>query len=160
MTKLISEGTIMLALLSPAKRLNFDDKLQDFIESKPVFNNDAKTLASVGSKLSKSEISTLMKLSPQLTNLTLERFKSFSMEDNDDNAKPAAFAFSGDTYVGLDARTIQKKHYCFFQENIRILSGLYGVLRPFDKIKPYRLEMGSKFKNPKGENLYDSSRCS
>ena len=81
----------MLAILSPAKRLNFDDKIQNLIESEPVFNNDAVTLASIGSKLKKSEISALMKISSQLTDLTLDRFKGFSIDSNYSIAFPIVF---------------------------------------------------------------------
>jgi hypothetical protein len=145
----------MLALLSPAKRLDFQKIMPNQLDSVPIFLSDATKLASIGSKLKKSELSHLMKISPELTDLTHERFISFTSNPDINSTKPAAFAFSGDTYVGLDSNTINKENFNFFQKNIRILSGLYGMLRPFDRIQPYRLEMGSKLRNPKGKNLYE-----
>ena len=112
-------------------------------------------LAKIASKLDAVELSNLMNISSNLANLNKERFDKFSVDPLSENSKQAAFAFAGDTYEGLSAEKINPENDIFFQNNIRILSGLYGLLRPFDVIQPYRLEMGSRLANQEGKNLYE-----
>ena len=145
----------MLSLLSPAKKLNFDKLNRNCEASQPKFNEQASELAVIAAKLSSSELSDLMKISFKLAELNRDRFNQFSTTTQPEISKQAAFAFAGDTYTGLDAEQIKQENAAFFQDNIRILSGIYGVLRPFDLIQPYRLEMGSKLQNPRGSNLYE-----
>jgi len=145
---------LMLSILSPAKKLNFDKLTRNCEASTPRFLINATNLANIAAELSSQQLSDLMKISPKLAELNRERFKNFSDNPTKDQVKQAAFAFSGDTYIGLGVDKINPNNDQFFQKNIRILSGLYGLLRPFDEIQPYRLEMGSKLKNPKGNNLY------
>ena len=145
----------MLSLLSPAKKLNFDKLNRNCEASQPKFQKQASELAVIAAELSSSELSDLMKISSKLAELNRDRFSQFATTTLPEVSKQAAFAFAGDTYTGLDADRIKQENDTFFQDNIRILSGLYGVLRPFDLIQPYRLEMGSRLQNPHGSNLYE-----
>ena len=144
----------MLSILSPAKKLNFEPLNRNCESSEPIFNARAARLAKVAATLGSTGIAKLMNISPKLAELNDKRFKKFSNATSHVQTKQAVFAFAGDTYVGLDATTINPSCDIFFQENIRILSGLYGVLKPFDMIQPYRLEMGSKLETSSGNNLY------
>ncbi len=145
----------MLSIISPAKKLDFSTvKIQNNI-TEPAFNDEAFALASTASKLTKPELGKLMSLSDKLAELNYVRFQNFKQKPGEIDAKPAALAFNGDTYVGLQAHTFSKQDFDFAQDNLRILSGLYGLLRPLDTIQPYRLEMGSTLKNSAGHNLYD-----
>ena len=144
----------MMVLLSPAKKFDFSQNLDLEKSSKPFFINEANELSNLLKTFSSEDISSLMNLSPQLGKLNFERYQSFSEEPNKKVLKQAAYAFAGDTYVGLDAKSIKKENFDFFQNHIRIISGLYGLLRPFDNIQLYRLEMGSKLENKKGSDLY------
>lgn len=144
----------MLAVLSPAKKLNFDEKPLGLIETHPEFQADANRLVQIAKKLSVSDLRGLMKISEDLAQLNKERFKSFAKESTEDNSKQAMLAFAGDTYVGLDAETFSQEDHTYAQDHLRILSGLYGVLRPMDRIQPYRLEMGSRMANKEGPSLY------
>ncbi len=145
----------MISLLSPAKKLNFKKMLRNCEASQPVFKEQASKLATVASKLNTIELSKLMNISSNLASLNKDRFDQFSNNPIPEQTKQAAFAFAGDTYSGLSAEIIDPKNHDFFQNNIRILSGLYGILRPFDVIQPYRLEMGSKLKTNESSNLYE-----
>lgn len=145
----------MLAIVSPAKKLDFEDLAAPLPYTQPDFLDRAKTLVGVAKKLSRADLSRLMKLSEQLTELNFQRFKAFKPPFTTANAKQAVLAFSGDTYVGLDAGSLSEDDLVYAQDHLRILSGLYGVLRPLDLIQPYRLEMGSKLRNPEGGDLYD-----
>ena len=111
------------------------------VTSVPKFSDEAHNLAKIASNLGKDGLISVMKISEKLADLNLQRFKSFGNQDK----KAAVFAFAGDTYQGFDASTINSDGLRWAQDHLRILSGLYGVLRPFDEIEPYRLEMGSKF---------------
>ena len=144
----------MLSLLSPAKKLNFDKLTRNCESTKPMFGENAFELAKIAATLDTASVGQLMKISPKLADLNSKRFQSFSLEPNKEQVKQAVFAFAGDTYVGLNAIDIDPKLDSFLQGSIRILSGMYGILRPFDLIQPYRLEMGSKLKNPIGNSLY------
>lgn len=144
----------MLAVLSPAKKLNFDPLSEGFAESLPAFQKDANTLAKIARKLSVSDLRGLMKISEDLARLNKARFAAFAPVSNDQNSKQAAFAFAGDTYTGLQAENLETDDVVYAQDHLRILSGLYGVLKPLDRIQPYRLEMGSRLHNKAGTNLY------
>ncbi len=145
----------MLALVSPAKKLDFESDWMGDKHSQPALIDDAKILAGVAKNMSKAELKSLMKLSDKLADLNYTRFQNFTTPFTAANARPAAYAFKGDTYVGLEAETLSDKDMDFAQDHLGILSGLYGLLRPLDLMQPYRLEMGKKLKNPRGEDLYD-----
>ena len=145
----------MLAVISPAKRLNFDPVSHELLETFPVFQKEANSLAATARQLSQSGLRQLMGISTDLAKLNQARFKAFETVSNARNSKQAALAFAGDTYVGLQADTFDDGDLAFAQEHLRILSGLYGVLRPLDRIQPYRLEMGSRLKTRRGPSLYD-----
>ena len=144
----------MLAVLSPAKKLNFEPLADDFPHTMPLFQGDANQLAQVARKLSVSDLRGLMKISEDLATLNKERFTAFASSSDKRNSKQAAYAFAGDTYTGLQAETLNAEDVNFAQDHLRILSGLYGVLKPLDRIQPYRLEMGSRLNNSAGTNLY------
>ncbi|MDG2355184.1 MAG: peroxide stress protein YaaA [Paracoccaceae bacterium] len=145
----------MLSIISPAKKLDFSAIQIENDLTAPLFNTEAFSLASIAAELSKTELGQLMSLSDNLTQLNYERFQKFKQTPREIDIKPAALAFNGDTYVGLKAQTFSAQDFEFAQDNVRILSGLYGLLRPLDTIQPYRLEMGSVLKNSSGNNLYD-----
>ena len=143
----------MLSVISPAKKLNFE-KVLDVKDSTPKFQNDANYLAEIARKLSVTELKNLMKISEDLAILNQKRFQSFSNKPEDYETKQAALAFSGDTYTGLDAGSLTSQELSYAQDHLRILSGLYGILRPLDRIQPYRLEMGRKIATNSGSTLY------
>ena len=143
----------MLAVISPAKKLDFEPVL-DIGESVPKFQKDANTLAKVARNLSVSDLRNMMKISEDLASLNRKRFQSFSDEPETYKTKQAAFAFAGDTYTGLDAQSFTSHDLSYAQDHLRILSGLYGVLRPLDRIQPYRLEMGRNLVTNSGKTLY------
>ncbi|WP_022703594.1 peroxide stress protein YaaA [Pseudorhodobacter ferrugineus] len=141
----------MLTVISPAKRL--DDKATlpaGFSATAPIFRADAEVLAGVARELTASKLRKLMDISEPLAQLNVERFAGFDVAET----RPAALFFAGDTYAGLEAKTLDADALRWAQDHLRILSGLYGVLRPLDAIKAYRLEMGSKLENPRGADLY------
>jgi len=144
----------MLAIISPAKKLDFETEALSSKHTQPQFLDHSEILVEAARRLSRAELARTMKLSDKLADLNYHRFKAFSRPFNLANAKQAAMVFNGDTYVGLEAATLDKDDMAFAQDHLRILSGLYGLLRPLDLIQPYRLEMGAKFQPPKGENLY------
>ncbi|MDZ4309100.1 MAG: peroxide stress protein YaaA [Cypionkella sp.] len=141
----------MLTVISPAKRLNETPHPGDFAPSVPDFAADAVRLAKVARGLSVQDLCALMDISPALGQLNRDRFNTFQA---DAAGQPAAFMFDGDTYAGLEARRMEPDTLLWAQGHLRILSGLYGLLRPLDAIQPYRLEMGSRLANPKGADLY------
>lgn len=143
----------MLILLSPAKKLDFSERGHAPTATRPALIGRSKELSKTTAKLSASEIKSLMHLSDDLADLNRERFKAFDPDSTD--GRPAAMAFNGEVYSGLDAPSLSSEDLQWAQQRLRILSGLYGVLRPLDTIQPYRLEMGTKLKTPKGGNLYD-----
>ena len=144
----------MLALISPAKKLDFQSEESIPSHTQPDFLKYAEELVTAARKLSRVELASSMKLSDKLADLNYRRFKDFSTPFDLSNAKQAALAFNGDTYVGLQAGTLSKEDMSYAQKHLRILSGLYGLLRPLDLIQPYRLEMGAKFRAPDGTDLY------
>lgn len=146
---------MMLALISPAKKLNFERPNPSLPLTLPALMAETETLMKVTRELTRADIKRLMDLSDPLTALNYDRFHAFSLPFTQDNARAAALAFNGDTYTGLDAKTLSDEDMLFAQGHLRILSGLYGLLRPLDLMQAYRLEMGTKLRNPRGEDLYD-----
>lgn len=144
----------MILLLSPAKNMNFDAVPGAPAPTRPGLLKDTTALAKTVKALSKAQLKRLMGVSDKLAALNHERFQAFGAKGRAETAKPAALAFAGDVYRGLDAKTLDTDDFAFAQEHLRILSGLYGLLRPLDAIEPYRLEMGSRLKNPRGPDLY------
>jgi len=145
----------MKILISPAKSLDFDKPLPTKVFStKPIFHNEAQKINSVLKKKSPKALIELMNISEKLANLNWERNKNFSTKKNNDNVRPAIYSFNGDVYSGLDAFSIPEKKIKDMQSKLRILSGLYGILKPLDKIHPYRLEMGTSIEVGKYKNLY------
>jgi cytoplasmic iron level regulating protein YaaA (DUF328/UPF0246 family) len=144
----------MLAVISPAKKLDFDPVGEDVVATQPSFQKDANILADVARDLSVSDLRGLMHISEDLATLNKERFRAFASRSGDRNSKQAALAFAGDTYTGLRAGDFSTDDLDYAQDHLRILSGLYGVLRPMDRIQPYRLEMGSRLANAEGSSLY------
>jgi len=144
----------MLVLLSPAKKLDYDSPLPTSLHSDPQFVPQAKVLIDVLKKKSATEVASLMSLSPTLAQLNVDRYAGWSERFTQTNARPAALAFNGDVYEGLQAASLSEADLEWAQDHVAILSGLYGVLRPLDLMQPYRLEMGTKLANPVGANLY------
>ena len=145
----------MKILLSPAKSLNFKSVLPTEIHSEPCFLKEANFLNSILKSKNPSEISELMHISSTLGELNYERFQEWSPEPSKVDARQAIYAFNGDVYKGIDSYTIKKDKIDFMQNNVRILSGHYGLLRPLDLIQPHRLEMGTKISFKSYKNLYE-----
>lgn len=143
----------MLVVISPAKKLDWAER--DVGTTTPDFLQDAAQLVDAARDLSVSDLKSLMSLSENLATLNRDRFQSYVKIPDVDLTRPAALAFAGDTYQGLEANSLDADEMAFAQEHLRILSGLYGVLRPLDAIQPYRLEMGSRLKTERGKNLYE-----
>ena len=144
----------MLAIISPSKTQDFAScDIESHTQSRQL--NDSNELVGILKNKSQEQISKLMSVSEKLSKLNFERFQKFKTPFTLDNAKQALLAFKGDVYSGINAPSLSNKDLDFAQENVRMLSGLYGVLRPLDLIQPYRLEMGTKLNNHKGKNLYD-----
>ena len=144
----------MLILISPAKTLDFETPTKIKLNTMPDFLADSQELIDELRKLSAKKISSLMDISEKLGELNHQRFQTWQRPFTLDNAKQALLAFQGDVYVGLEAETFSAADFKFAQQHLRILSGLYGLLRPLDLMQPYRLEMGTEFKNSRGKNLY------
>ena len=143
----------MLVTISPAKALNWD--AQDGVAMTDLqFPNEALELAQVSRDLSIDELRKLMHISEDLAQLNADRFAAYSKNPATDAVRPAALAFNGDTYQGLEFKTLDEDAVQYAQNHLRILSGLYGVLRPLDGMQPYRLEMGSRLKTDHGATLY------
>lgn len=145
----------MLALVSPAKKLDFEQQAPFAAFTQPDFQEETAALAGILKDMPASRLKALMGLSDKLAELNYNRYRHFSLPFAPDNAKQAAYAFRGDTYVGLDADSLSEEDMTYAQDHLRILSGLYGMLRPLDLMQPYRLEMGTKLANDNGEDLYD-----
>lgn len=143
----------MLVVISPAKKLDWAER--DVTATQPDFQHDAVRLVKTARNLTLGDIKKLMSLSDDLARLNRDRFQTFEAEPDTDATRPAALAFAGDTYQGLEAASLDGDELAWAQDHLRILSGLYGVLRPLDAIQPYRLEMGSRLKTRRGKNLYD-----
>jgi len=145
----------MLTLLSPAKKLDEATALPTPEHTQPAFLDDTRELLSITRELSADDLSSLMKISDNLATLNHERFQSFELPLTSDNARPAALTFAGEVYTALDAWSLSEPDLQWAQSHVRILSGLFGILKPLDLIQPYRLEMGTRLANPRGRNLYD-----
>lgn len=145
----------MLTIISPAKSLNFDNLNKEVNSSLPNFLNQSNEIISVVKKLDNNELMSLMSISNDLAQLNYDRFQSWSLPFNKDNSKQAVFSFNGDVYQGLDIDTFSDEDLDYSQNHLRILSGLYGLLKPLDIIQPYRLEMGTKLSINGSKNLYD-----
>lgn len=145
----------MLILISPAKTLDFDTPAHTQLRSEPDFLDASQQLIDELRELAPQDISALMKISDKLGTLNYQRFADWQTPFTPDNAKQAVLAFRGDVYTGLNADDFSDDDFAFAQQHLRILSGLYGLLRPLDLIQPYRLEMGTKFANSGGKNLYE-----
>ena len=143
----------MLIALSPAKALDFTSPQAAAPLTTPQLGEHTAELAKVTRKLTAADLRRLMSLSESLAKLNRERFQAFDAASEE--GLQAAFAFNGDVYTGLRARELDKKGLAWAQDHVRILSGLYGVLRPLDAIQPYRLEMGTRLKTKRGQSLYD-----
>ena len=131
----------MIAVLSPAKTLDYASALPPVEPTQPRFGAQAQTLAAAAGRLGAKRLGELMGISPKLATLNIARFRDF----DDAEERPALFAFAGDVYRGLEARTLEPEAVTFAQDHLRLLSGLYGLLRPLDAIRPYRLEMGTRW---------------
>ncbi len=140
----------MIAVLSPAKTLDYATPLPDLASTEPRFASEAATLAAAASRLSQKKLAALMTISPALAKLNADRFRDFAQAEE----RPAMFAFAGDIYAGLEAQTLAPEAVDFAQSHIRMLSGLYGLLRPLDAMRPYRLEMGTRWA-PRRHKLTD-----
>lgn len=145
----------MKILLSPAKSLDFERPLPTVKYSQPKLLKQSEKLIKVLVKKNPKSLSKLMSISNDLAELNWERNQKFSLPFTPENARPAIYAFNGDVYQGLDAYSISEKKLGRLQDTVRILSGLYGVLKPLDLIQPYRLEMGTQLKIGRKKNLYD-----
>lgn len=146
----------MLILLSPAKKLLKNPKVYPGRTSHPVYADKTKILVKLMQAKSSADIAALMHLSPALAKLNFERYQHFSLGTSSaPGSYPALFLFQGDVYQGLKADSWDKSTVEYSQSHLRILSGLYGLLKPLDEIQPYRLEMGTHLENPEGKNLYD-----
>ena len=144
----------MLIVLSPAKRLDFTEPSADLPATNRRFVDDTSTLSKTARNQTQADLRHLMGISTDLAKLNQARFKAFEPDALDVGVQ-AAFAFAGDVYQGLEARSLDKGGLAFAQDHLRILSGFYGLLRPLDRIQPYRLEMGVRLKTRRGSSLYD-----
>ncbi|HXH17393.1 MAG TPA: peroxide stress protein YaaA [Sphingomonas sp.] len=131
----------MIAVLSPAKTLDYESALPKLDPTVPRFADEAKTLAHAAAHLTQKKLSELMHISPALAKLNADRFRDFDTLPE----RPAMFAFAGDVYTGLEAKTLDETAVDYAQDHVRMLSGLYGLLRPLDQMRPYRLEMGTRW---------------
>lgn len=145
----------MILVISPAKALDYETPPTTARFTQPDFLDDASALIAVLREKSPADIAELMSLSDPLATLNVARYASWSRPFAPDNARQAVLAFNGDVYEGLDARSLSEVELAWAQDHLRILSGLYGVLRPLDLMQAYRLEMGTRLANPRGKNLYE-----
>ena len=144
----------MLIVLSPAKSLDYKTPVKVKAPTLPEFVSESAKLIADLKKLAPQDVAKLMGLSDQLATLNVGRYRDWSKKFTEENSKPAIYAFDGDVYDGFDVKTLDAKSVQFAQDHIRILSGLYGALKPLDLMQPYRLEMGTSFKNARGKDLY------
>ena len=144
----------MLTVISPAKTLDYESPVTTKLHSMPRFLEHSAQLINTLEALSVQEVAELMKLSDKLASLNVARYASWQEQFNPNDARQAVLAFKGDVYTGLAAETLSEEQLEYAQQHLRILSGLYGVLKPLDLMQPYRLEMGTKFNNAKGKDLY------
>ena len=145
----------MKIVVSPAKSLDYESKLPTTRGTQPAFLETTAKLNRKMSRMTKNEISKLMSISDKLADLNYTRYQDFKEEHNKKNSRPAVYAFNGDVYAGLDAYSIPTEKLDQLQDSLRILSGLYGILKPLDLIQPYRLEMGTSVGIERKDNLYE-----
>ncbi len=145
----------MLIVVSPAKSLDYESSLATKSATKPQYMEQSEILIEQLRQFSPPQVSELMGISAKLADLNFGRYLSWQPKATRKNARPAVLAFTGDVYQGLQANSFSQEDFEYAQEHFRILSGLYGLLRPLDLMQPYRLEMGSKLKTERGANLYD-----
>ena len=145
----------MLTVLSPAKKLSNECCSDTENPQSPQFLNQSEELVTQLKQMDPVDLMSLMGISENLATLNWERMQIWNKSFKPDNSREAVYSFKGDTYIGLDVETLGSDDLQFAQDNIRILSGLYGILRPLDLMMPYRLEMGTKLKNRLGNNLYE-----
>ena len=145
----------MKMIISPAKTLDFESQIPSVRTTQPAFLNDSRTINEVIKQKSPADLVKLMSISEKLADLNWQRNKSWKTPFTTDNARPAVFAFSGEVYLGLDIKTLPIETLPVIQDRLRILSGLYGILKPLDLIQPYRLEMGTSIAIDDSKNLYD-----
>ena len=145
----------MLSILSPAKTLDYETAPTTKKSSQPLFTDQAASLVESARKMNPGDIQDLMGVSEKIATLNHERFMNWEPDFSLNNAKQSVLAFKGDVYTGLQAETLSAGELAFAQKHLRILSGLYGLLRPLDLMQPYRLEMGLPFTNAGGKNLYE-----
>ena len=144
----------MLAIISPAKTLDFESAIRNLPVSQPHLTDYSEQLIEICRQLSPQDLSSLMSISDKLAGLNAARFAEWTKSHNEKNSRAAIWAFKGDVYTGLDADSLTDEDVQFAQRHLRMLSGLYGLLKPLDLMQPYRLEMGTKLANPKGKDLY------
>ncbi|HIJ28255.1 MAG TPA: peroxide stress protein YaaA, partial [Gammaproteobacteria bacterium] len=144
----------MLLLISPAKKLDFEEQSPNIGQTVPALLDHAQELASIMKSRSIADLKKLMKLSDNLAQLNVERYQQWTTETTEQRAKQAILAFRGDVYAGMAATAFEQQDFDFAQQHLRILSGLYGLLRPLDMIQPHRLEMGTRLENSRGKDLY------
>lgn len=144
----------MLMVISPAKTLDYESPLATSTYTQPEFLDDACELVDQLKELEPHQVSNLMSISDKLGQLNAERFQNWHTPFSPENARQAVLAFKGDVYTGLDAESFSEQDFEFAQQHLRMLSGLYGVLKPLDLMQPYRLEMGTRFENNRGKDLY------
>ncbi|ERH63065.1 hypothetical protein N172_22340 [Pantoea dispersa EGD-AAK13] len=144
----------MLMVISPAKTLDYESPLATSRFTQPALLEKSQQLIDVARDLSPAQIASLMGISDKLAHLNADRFSQWQPPFSPDNARQAILAFKGDVYTGLQAETFSEADFDFAQKHLRMLSGLYGLLRPLDLMQPYRLEMGIKLANPAGKDLY------
>ena len=144
----------MLTVISPAKTLDYDSPIVAKKSSQPLFMDRSAELVEILRGYSAKRLSKLMSISDKLGELNAERYAAWEPKATKKNARQSILAFKGDVYLGLDAGNFKEADFAFAQDHLRILSGLYGTLRPLDLMQPYRLEMGTKLKNPAGKDLY------
>ncbi len=145
----------MIIVISPAKTLDFETPPKTKKFTLPAFLDDSAALIDQLRALAPDQIGKLMSISPKLATLNSNRYYDWTLPFNPENAKQAVLAFKGDVYTGLDAASLNTAELTFAQHHLRMLSGLYGILRPLDLMQAYRLEMGTQFKNDRGNNLYE-----
>ncbi|AKD37966.1 hypothetical protein I926_03190 [Pasteurella multocida subsp. multocida OH4807] len=144
----------MLAIISPAKTLDFESDTPKLPFSQPILTDYSEQLIAICRQFSPAQLASLMSISDKLAGLNAARFAEWQKTHNEHNARAAIYAFKGDVYTGLDVESLSVQDVQFAQQHLRMLSGLYGLLKPLDLMQPYRLEMGTKLANPRGKDLY------
>jgi uncharacterized protein len=144
----------MIVLLSPAKIQDFRPEPPLFKSTQPDFLAEAESLVSQVRRLSVSALADLLKINPSLARLNADRFGQWHRPFTEKNAKQTVMVFNGEVFHGLDVRSMESQHHKYLQNHLRVFSGMYGILRPFDLIQPYRLDIGDTFLTEEGENLY------